>query len=84
MAEVKVERMVRAREIAGGQKKGRDPGVLGKALTASVSRPSAHTQLWELERQAALAAFGWTELQCASVCLWPRSNTLPYLEIIYY
>lgn len=48
----------RAREIAGGQEKGREPGVLGRALTAPVSRLSAHKQHRESQRQAALAELG--------------------------
>lgn len=49
-----------AREIAGGREKGREPGVSGKALTAPVSRLSAHKQHRESGRQAALAELGWS------------------------
>lgn len=38
--------------------RGREPGVSGKALTAPVSRLSAHKQHQESGRQAALAELG--------------------------
>lgn len=50
--EVEVEGMEGAREIAGGRERGREPGVSGKALTAPVSRLSAHKQHRESGRQA--------------------------------
>lgn len=65
-----------ARENAGGQYEGRDPGVSGKALTAPVSRLPAHKQHREAERQAALAELGWSELSSANLCSLPRSNLL--------
>lgn len=56
-----------ARENAGGQKKGRDPGISGEPLTAPVSRLPAHKQHREAERQAALAELGWSEMQSADL-----------------